>query len=73
MMKHVFEQALGINRPWFIDKLKFDKNNSRLDIYIDFEAGTKFEYLSKKEDIFGEFGAYDTIKKSWRHLNFFSA
>ena len=71
MMKHVFEQALGINRPWFIDKLKFDKNNSRLDIYIDFEAGTKFEYLSKKEDIFGEFGAYDTIKKSWRHLNFF--
>ena len=71
MMKDVFERALGINRPWFIDKLKFDKNNSRLDVYIDFEAGTKFEYLSEKEDISGEFGAYDTIKKSWRHLNFF--
>jgi hypothetical protein len=24
MMKELFEKALGIGRPWFIDDLKFD-------------------------------------------------
>jgi transposase len=71
MMKNVFEQALGIGKPWFVDKINFDKKNHRLDIHIDFEVGTRFEYISEEEGIEGKFPAYDTTEKSWRHLNFF--
>lgn len=71
MMKELFEKALGISRPWFIDNLEFDANNRRLDIHIDFEVGSKFEYNSEEENISGKFGVYDTVEKTWRHLNFF--
>ena len=71
MMKELFEKALGIEKPWFIDNLKFDVTQRQLDIYINFEAGSKFKYVSEEEHISGEFGAYDTVEKTWRHLNFF--
>jgi len=71
MMKELFERALGINKPWFIDDIKFNAKERRLDIHINFEAGAKFQYISEGEHISGEFGVYDTVEKSWRHLNFF--
>ncbi|KAF0147076.1 MAG: transposase family protein [Ignavibacteria bacterium] len=71
MMKELFEKALGISSPWFIDNLEFDANNRRLDIHIDFEVSSKFEYNSEEENISGKFGVYDTVEKTWRHLNFF--
>jgi hypothetical protein len=46
-MKNVFEQALGIKEPWFIDRFSFDVEKRRLDIHIDFPAGTRFEYVSE--------------------------
>lgn len=70
-MQKLFEMALGIDRPWFIKDLDFNLNGKRLDVYIDFKPGTKFEYTSKEENIDGEFPAYDTKEKTWRHLNFF--
>jgi len=71
MMKRVFEQALGIQKPWVISKVNFDVKNKRLDVHISFEPGTRFEYLSEDENIEGEFPVYDTKEKTWRHLNFF--
>ena len=71
MVKELFEKALGISRPWFIDDLKFDVTTRRLDIHIDFEAGAKFEYISEEEHISEKYGVYDTVEKTWRHLNFF--
>ena len=71
MMKELFEKALGIEKPWFIDNLKFDIKQRRLDIYINFEVGSKFKYVSEEEGISGTFGVYDTVDKTWRHLNFF--
>lgn len=71
MLKQVFEEALGIRAPWFIDTVNFDADKRRLDIHIDFPPGAKFEYISEEEDISGEFGVYDTVEKTWRHLNFF--
>ncbi len=71
MMKELFEKALGIHKPWLIDDVKFDIKKRRLDIHINFEIGSKFEYLSEEENISGVFGVYDTIEKTWRHLNFF--
>lgn len=71
MLKQVFEEALGIRDPWFIEAVNFDADKRRLDIHIDFPPGAKFEYISEEEDISGEFGVYDTVEKTWRHLNFF--
>ncbi len=62
----LFEQALGIQDPWYITKVDFTVENKRLDIYIDFKAGTSFCYEE-------EWGCkvHDTKQKTWRHLNFF--
>jgi len=50
-MQEVFDKALRISKPWFIDTLKFDVDKRRLDIYIDFEVGTKFEYIPEEEGL----------------------
>lgn len=65
----IFEAALGIQSPWHIDKIEFDDEKQRLDIFINFERGCLFE--SKNPEYPGEFKAYDTKEKQWRHLNFF--
>jgi len=54
--------------------VKFTTEEKRLDIYVDFIRGTKFSYTETPEEgeaITGEFSAYDTTQKTWRHLNFF--
>lgn len=67
----LFEMALHITSPWYISSLEFIKEKKRLNINIDFKKGASFYYESKEEGIKGDFKAYDTVKKEWRHLNFF--
>ena len=67
----LFETALGIGTPWFINEVTFNEDKKRLDIYIDFKKGSEFYYEDEEQSIKGDFKAYDTVKKSWRHLNFF--
>lgn len=38
---------------------------------IDFRKGAVFHYESLQENSKGDFKAYDTVEKQWRHLNFF--
>ncbi|RLD93142.1 MAG: ISL3 family transposase [Bacteroidetes bacterium] len=64
--EQIFAMALGLSTPWFIREIKFDKETSRLDIYLSFTKGYKFEMDDGKE-----YTAYDTVEKSWQHLNFF--
>jgi len=71
MMNDIFSQALNISSPLVITELKFDTDLKQLDIQIDFKSGTKFKYESKNEGIKGEYSVHDTVKKTWRHLNFF--
>jgi transposase len=66
---NLFEQALGVGKPWFIKDVQFSAEKKRLDIFIDFERGAVFPVV--EGGIKGEFKAYDTVDKSWRHLNFF--
>jgi transposase len=69
-MENIFKAALGVENPWFVKDIKFEVENRRLDIGIDFKKGSRF---SVKDDD-GEtrdYPAYDTEKKTWRHLNFF--
>jgi transposase len=67
----LFETALGIKTPWFINEVKFNEDEKRLDIYIDFKKGSEFYYEDEQTSVKGSFKAYDTTNKSWRHLNFF--
>ena len=64
--EQIFAMALSLSKPWFIREIQFDKETSRLDIYLSFTKGYKFEMGDGKE-----YTAYDTVEKSWQHLNFF--
>lgn len=64
--KEIFSIALGLEAPWQVSEVRFDTNNSQLDIHLTFKRGAKFQ----GED--GQlYSAYDTVKRSWQHLNFF--
>ncbi|MCP3943478.1 MAG: ISL3 family transposase, partial [Desulfobacteraceae bacterium] len=67
--KQLFENALSIASPWYIDRMEFDSEKKRLDIHIDFERGATFRSSDPAYE--GEFKAFDTKPKTWRHLNFF--
>lgn len=69
--EELFSQALQVQAPWFITKMKFDLPLGQLDIHIDFERGSIFEYQDDETGIIGKYKAYDTTVKTWRHLNFF--
>lgn len=64
----VFQQALGLTPPWRVEDVKFDAQVGRLDLYLDFPAGSEFSCPICGR---GECKAYDTSEKTWRHLNFF--
>lgn len=67
----LFEKALGIMDPWYVSEVVFDASTKRLDILIDFKKGSLFHYESDDKAIQGDYKAYDTVEKEWRHLNFF--
>lgn len=66
-MEELFQQALGIESPWFIKSIEFEAANKRLDIHVDFKRGATFSDGSEGAAC----KAYDTVNKTWRHLNFF--
>jgi transposase len=56
----LLQLGLGLTPPWTVCRADFDPDARRLDIEIDFAPGSRFA-----------FPAYDTERKTWRHLNFF--
>jgi len=71
MQSELFQQALHINAPWFIKSIDFNAEKKRLDIHIDFKPGSTFSDPSADDDGAKMYKAYDTVKKTWQHLNFF--
>ena len=69
--RNLFEMALNIVEPWYIKDIQFSAEEKRLDIHVDFRKGSLFHYESAQENIGGDFKAYDSVIKEWRHLNFF--
>src|SRR6516162_11342283 len=63
----LFEAALGINAPWYVQGVDFDAARRELTIAVDFVAGTRFSYPG----VAGEHPVHDTQIKRLRHLNFF--
>ena len=50
--------------------VSFNTKLKRLDVEVDFERGSVFPHEDEDGEI-RHYKAYDTVKKSWRHLNFF--
>lgn len=67
MSAKLFEAALGIAEPWFIQRVDFDAAKKTLTIRVDFVAGSRFAVPG----IEGAHPAHDTVTKRYRHLNFF--
>ena len=64
----LLQQALAITPPWSVIGSDFDPVARRLDIHIDFAAGSRFLCPVCAA---AECPAYDTEQMTWRHLNFF--
>jgi hypothetical protein len=41
-MDKVFEEALGVEDPWFVRQIRFNKEANRLEVDIDFKKGCRF-------------------------------
>ncbi len=64
----LMQMALGLTPPWTVVGSDFDATAHRLDIHIDFPAGSRFACPSCGGN---DCPAYDTDQMTWRHLNFF--
>lgn len=71
MHRDLFEQALHIESPWYVEKIDFSEVERKLIVFIDFRKGSKFHYENQSEGISGTFPVHDTVQKTWQHLNFF--
>jgi transposase len=64
----LMQQALGLTPPWTVVRSDFDTEAGRLDVEIDFTPGSRFACPTCGA---ADCPAYDTQRKTWRHLNFF--
>lgn len=64
----LLQLALGVAPPWTVTRGEFDAAAQRLDIEIDFAAGSRFTCPTCGA---ADCPAHDTERKTWRHLNFF--
>lgn len=64
----LLQLALGIVLPWTVTGSEFDAAARRLDIHIDFAAGSRFACSSCAT---ADCPVHDTEQMTWRHLNFF--
>jgi transposase len=64
----LFQRALGLVDPWRVDSVRFDAEQRRLDLRIDFPKGSRFACPECERE---ECAVHDTEEKTWRHLDFF--
>jgi transposase len=64
----LMQQALGLTPPWTVVRSDFDTKAGRLDVQIDFTPGSCFACPDCGA---ADCPAYDSQRKTWRHLNFF--
>jgi transposase len=64
----LFEAALSIEVPVYIDRIEFEKEAGELHIHMDFKRGGRFDCPTCGAQ---DCPVHDTVDKTWRHLNFF--
>ena len=65
----LFDAALGIQSPWFIQKIEFDADGKRLDVHINFKRGSAFP--SKREGVSGFVQSQGHKAKNMEAFEFF--
>jgi transposase len=65
--EQLFEAALGVSTPWYVQETCFDADARTLTILVDFRSGSRFSHTEAA----GEHPVHDTQIKRYRHLNFF--
>ena len=66
--RSVFGMALGLgDSAWYVESVTFDRELRRLDIRLEFSPGTRFKHPGSGQLV----PVYDTLERTWRHLNFF--
>jgi transposase len=66
--EELFQTALDVQSPWFIQKIDFSPDTKQLDCWIDFIPGSLFDCPDCDAP---RCSVYDTPEKTWQHLNFF--
>jgi transposase len=66
--KELFEAALGISKPLYINEVIFDMEKQELHLHIDFSKGGRFACPKCGDE---DLSVHDTASKTWRHLDFF--
>jgi transposase len=56
--EELFAMGLGLQHPWMVTSSRIE--NGELHIEVDFQPGAKFLGC----------GVHDTVRRAWRHLNF---
>jgi transposase len=62
----LFTMALQLSKEWRVVRTEFSGDPPRLELWLDFQPGTKFPDPES-----GELSpVHDTVERSWRHLSF---
>jgi len=66
--KEIFNIALGLQEPWFVNSISFEDQGEEkvLNIELSFKKGSKFKGTDGES-----YTAHDTVERTWQHLNFF--
>jgi transposase len=66
--EQIFSMALGLQKPWKIEGIRFEGNATQKELHIDlgFPRGSRFE-----DGAGNECAVHDTSYKTWRHMDFF--
>ena len=70
-LKPFLERILDLEKPWYIREITLDQESWKIDIYLDFKKGGTFPCPLCEGENKQRCKAYDTVEKTWRHLNLF--
>ena len=60
--EELFKKLLGLEEPWYIKEIRFDHEDKRVDIWIDFQKGSRFKCpLCGKQC-----GVHETGGRTWK-------
>ena len=64
----LFTAALGLGGPWRVARTEFDAQQTRLDLYLEFDRGARFP-CPVGGCAHDACRVHDTADKTWRHLD----
>jgi transposase len=64
----LFQLALGLSSPWKVTRSAFSVEDGQLDLYVDFQRGSRFACAECGGD---GCPVHDTKDETWRHMDFF--